>query len=130
MCFVFALSSSVNRRSKTSALSNSEHFGLDAAMNGPPESAYARGTQAKSQHWLLCGLAYAVWHLTTFENAADVCFFGGVCAPLDAWLASHAPQTPPPAELETLPCSALAYICQATLPSDGPQTSTPNPDLK
>ena len=36
----------------------------------------------------ICAAGLA-WHLFTFENAADLRFFGGIAWPLDLWLATH-----------------------------------------
>ena len=35
-------------------------------------------------------VASLAWHLSTFENAADLRFFGGIGVALDLWLAVHA----------------------------------------
>ena len=48
-------------------------------------------TTKSSVLWLFaCICAAGAWHLSTFENAADLRFFGGIGVALDLWLAVHA----------------------------------------
>ena len=47
-------------------------------------------TTKSTVHWLLMAFIWAAaWHLCTFENAADLRFFGGIGLVLDLWLATH-----------------------------------------
>ena len=51
------------------------------------------------------------WHLLTFENAADLRFFGGIAWPLDLWLAYAANAT-----VLELPCDQISQVYAAQQP--------------
>ena len=50
-------------------------------------------------------VASLAWHLSTFENAADLRFFGGIAWPLDLWLAYAANAT-----VLELPCDQISQL--------------------
>ena len=52
----------------------------------------------------VAGLA---WHLSTFENAADLRFFGGIGIALDLWLAVHGAAN---ATVLELPCDQISQL--------------------
>ena len=56
--------------------------------------------------------AASLWHLWTFENVADLCFFGGIAWPLDLWLATHAAD----ATVLELPCNQISRVYAAQQP--------------
>ena len=59
----------------------------------------------------ICAAGLA-WHLCTFENAADLRFFGGIAWPLDLWLATHAAN----ATVLELPCDQISQVYAAQQP--------------
>ncbi len=61
--------------------------------------------------WLLIA-CICVASLCTFENAADLRFFGGIAWPLDLWLATHAAN----ATVLELPCDQISQVYAAQQP--------------
>ena len=59
----------------------------------------------------ICAAGLA-WHLYTFENAADLRFFGGIGVALDLWLATHAAN----ATVLELPCDQISRVYDAQQP--------------
>ena len=59
----------------------------------------------------ICAAGLA-WHLCTFENAADLRFFGGIGVALDLWLATHAAN----ATVLELPCDQISRVYDAQQP--------------
>ena len=59
----------------------------------------------------ICAAGLA-WHLFTFENAADLRFFGGIAWPLDLWLATHTAN----ATVLELPCDQISRVYDAQQP--------------
>ena len=57
-------------------------------------------------------VASLAWHLSTFENAADLRFFGGIATFLDFWLAVHAVN----ATVLELPCAQISAVYDAQQP--------------
>ena len=57
--------------------------------------------------------AASLWHLWTFENAADLRFFGGVAIFLDFWLATHGAAN---ATVLELPCDQISRVYDAQQP--------------
>lgn len=57
-------------------------------------------------------VASLAWHLSTFENAADLRFFGGIGVALDLWLAVHAVN----ATVLELPCAHISAVYDAHQP--------------
>ena len=52
-------------------------------------------------------IASLAWHLCTFENAADLRFFGGIATFLDFWLAVAAVHGAANATVLELPCDQI-----------------------
>ena len=60
----------------------------------------------------ICAAGLA-WHLCTFENAADLRFFGGIGLALDLWLAVHGAAN---ATVLELPCDQISRVYDAQQP--------------
>ena len=60
----------------------------------------------------ICAAGLA-WHLCTFENAADLRFFGGIGVALDLWLAVHGAAN---ATVLELPCNQISRVYDAQQP--------------
>ena len=78
-------------------------------------TAHERAKATKSSILWSIGLcicaASLCWHLLTFENAADLRFFGGIAWPLDLWLAYAANAT-----VLELPCDQISQVYAAQQP--------------
>ena len=84
---------------------------LRAALLRRDKTPERQKTTKSTVLWLLIAAALA-WHLCSFENAADLRFFGGIAWPLDLWLATHATN----ASVLELPCDQISRVYDAQQP--------------
>ena len=69
-----------------------------------------RSVNLAASAWL--ALCAVLWHLSTFENAADLAFFVKVPLFLELWLATHEPVT----TVLTLPCDQMWRVFSSQQP--------------